>query len=164
MDHKPGFDNCQCSRVDLSNTNKQKRCPLMETTIVNATQEFLQSQIVAKDENIAELLQTIDASHRRYQSVKNLYDTLRDSMEEWAKDQFKNGHITEEQAEELAATVGFELSEEIEAIVTVEYSITVNVPLGEDAEDIINNIDFETVQYNDDNISYLTGTVTSIDI
>ena len=136
----------------------------METTIVNATTEFLQSQIVAKDLRIQEIEQTLDASHRRYQSVKNLYDTLRDSMEEWAKEQFKDGNLTEEQAEELAATVGFELSEEVEAIVTVEYSITVNVPLGGDAEDIVSNIDFETVQYNDDNISYLTGTITSIDI
>ena len=139
----------------------------METTnvtIVNATQDFLQSQIVAKDENIAELLQTIDASHRRYTAVKNLYDTLRDSMERWTIEQYKDGQLTEEQAEELSATVGFELTEEVEAIVTVEYSITVNVPIGEDAEDIVNNIDFETVQYNDDNISYLSSTVTSIDI
>ena len=136
----------------------------METTITNATTEFLQSQIVAKDLRIQEIEQTLDASHRRYVSVKNLYDTLRDSMESWTKEQFKDGALTEEQAEDLAATVGFELTEEVEAIVTVEYSITVNVPLGEDAEDIVNNIDFETVQYNDDNISYLTGTVTSIDI
>jgi predicted nucleic acid-binding Zn-ribbon protein len=139
----------------------------METTnvtIVNATTDFLQSQIVAKDENIAELIQTIDGSHRRYTSVKNLYDTLRDSLENWTKEQYKDGQLTEEQAEELAATVGFELTEEVEVIVTVEYSLTVNVPLGEDAESIVNDIDFETVQYNDEHISYLTGMVTSIDI
>lgn len=134
------------------------------TTIVNATTEFLQSQIVAKDVRIQELEQTLDASHRRYQGVKNMYDTLRDSMEQWAKDQFKNGDLTEEQAEELAATVGFELSEEVEVLVTVEYSITVNVPLGGDAEDIVSNIDFETIDYNDEHISYVTGTITGIDI
>lgn len=133
-------------------------------TLVNATTDFLKSEIVKKDEQIQSLQETLDASHRRYQGVKNMYDTLRDSMEQWAKEQFKNRDLTEEQAEELAATVGFELSEEVEVLVTVEYSITVNVPLGGDAEDIVSNIDFETVDYNDDNISYLTGTITSIDI
>ena len=136
----------------------------MDTTIINATTEFLQSQIVAKDVRIQEIEQTLDASHRRYTGVKNAYDTLRDSIEEWTKEQLKDGSLTEDQAEALAEFAGFELTEEIEAIVTVEYSITVNVPIGESAEDIISNIDFETVQYNDDNISYLTCEVTRMDI
>lgn len=139
----------------------------METsnvTIVNATTEFLQSQIVAKDQRIQEIEQTLDAAHRRYTGVKNAYDTLRDSLEEWTKEQLKDGALTEDQAEALSEFAGFELVEEVEAIVTVEYSITVNVPIGESAEDIVNDIDFETIQYNDDHISYLTGTVTSIDI
>ena len=136
----------------------------MDTTIINATTEFLQSQIVAKDVRIQEIEQTLDASHRRYTGVKSSYDTLRDSIEEWTKEQLKDGSLTEDQAEALAEFAGFELTEEIEAIVTVEYSITVNVPIGESAEDIISNIDFETVQYNDDNISYLTCEVTRMDI
>jgi hypothetical protein len=136
----------------------------MDTTIINATTEFLQSQIVAKDVRIQEIEQTLDASHRRYTGVKNAYDTLRDSIEEWTKEQLKDGALNEDQAEALAEFAGFELTEEIEAIVTVEYSITVNVPIGESAEDIISNIDFETVQYNDDNISYLTCEVTRMDI
>jgi len=136
----------------------------MESTIYNATTEFLQSQIVAKDLRIQEIEQTLDASHRRYTGVKNSYDTLRDSIEEWTKEQLKDGALTEDQAEALAEFAGFELTEEIEAIVTVEYSITVNVPIGESAEDIISNIDFETIQYNDDNISYLSCEVTNMDI
>jgi len=136
----------------------------MDTTIINATTEFLQSQIVAKDVRIQEIEQTLDASHRRYTGVKNAYDTLRDSIEEWTKEQLKDGALNEDQAEALAEFAGFELTEEIEAIVTVEYSIMVNVPIGESAEDIISNIDFETVQYNDDNISYLTCEVTRMDI
>ena len=136
----------------------------MESTIYNATTEFLQSQILAKDVRIQEIEQTLDASHRRYTGVKNAYDTLRDSIEEWTKEQLKDGALTEDQAEALAEFAGFELTEEIEAIVTVEYSIMVNVPIGESAEDIISNIDFETVQYNDDNISYLTCEVTRMDI
>ena len=133
-------------------------------TIVNATAEFLQSQIVAKDNRIQEIEQTLDASHRRYTGVKNAYDTLRSALEEWTKDQLKNDGLNQDQAEELAELVGFELVEEVEAIVTVEYSIMVNVPIGESAEDIINNIDFETVQYNDDNISWLSAEVGHIDI
>lgn len=133
-------------------------------TIVNATAEFLQSQIVAKDSRIQEIEQTLDASHRRYTGVKNLYDTLRSALEEWTKDQLKNDGLNQDQAEELAELAGFELVEEVEAIVTVEYSIMVNVPIGESAEDIINNIDFETVQYNDDNISWLSAEVGHIDI
>jgi hypothetical protein len=38
------------------------------------------------------------------------------------------------------------------------------VPVGEDAEDIINDIDFESVSYNSDNISWISANVDRIDI
>jgi hypothetical protein len=38
------------------------------------------------------------------------------------------------------------------------------VPHDEDAEDIVNNIDFETIQYNDDYITWLSASVDRIDI
>jgi hypothetical protein len=85
-------------------------------------------------------------------------------MQEWTLEEFDNGQITESQAEEIAQICGFELTRNVEAEVTVIYNITLQVPVGEDAEDIINDIDFESISYNSDNISWISANVDRIDI
>jgi hypothetical protein len=89
---------------------------------------------------------------------------MRDGMHEWTVQEFKDGHITESQAEAIAEICGFELTQEVEAEVSVTYNITIQVPIGEDAEDIINDIDFESVSYNSDNITWLSASVDRVDI
>jgi hypothetical protein len=48
--------------------------------------------------------------------------------------------------------------------VTVLYSVTVNARDEESAQNIIHDIDFDTVQYDSDNISWLSSSVDRIDI
>jgi len=142
-----------------------------QTVIPARTEEFMDNQITAlresierKDALILSLQDRASENSRREYSAKAETQTMRDAMHKWTIDEFRNGDITEEQAEAIANIMGFELTQEVEAEVSVTYNITVQVPIGEDAEDIINDIDFETVSYNSDNISWLAASVDRIDI
>lgn len=133
-------------------------------TLVNATTDFLKSEILKKDERI----QALEESHSRLSSreVSHMANisNVRNEMQEWTLEQLSDGGLTSSQAEEISNIVGFELTKEVEAIVTVEYSITLQVPYDVEAADVINDIDFETVSYNDEHISWLSSEVTNIDI
>jgi hypothetical protein len=136
----------------------------METTIVNATTEFLQSQIVAKDERIAQLEEHIQKLSQRSYADSADRNRMVESMQQWTLEALSSRDISETNAEEIADIMGFELTKEVEVEVTVTYNITLQVPHDEDAEDIVGNIDFETIQYNDDYITWLSASVDRIDI
>ena len=136
----------------------------MDQTVINATSEFLNTQIAtlqqtikSKDEHIHRITQ------RDYATAAQL-QTVRDAMYSWVMSELENNEITSGQAEEIALVCGFELTKEVEAEVSVTYNVTIQVPIGEDAEDIINDIDFESVSYNSDNITWLSASIDRIDI
>ena len=139
-------------------------------TITNATNEFLNTQITAlreaienKDTLIVSLQDRMSAlSQRSYASAAEA-TLMRDNMHEWTMTELGNEQITEDQANEIAEIMGFELSKEVEVEVTVTYNLTLQVPHDEDAESIVNDIDFESVSYNSDNITWLSATVDRID-
>jgi hypothetical protein len=139
-------------------------------TITNATNEFLNTQISAlreaienKDAMILSLQDQNSAmSQRSYASAAEA-TLIRDNMQEWTMTELGNEQITEDQANEIAEIMGFELSKEVEVEVTVTYNLTLQVPHDEDAESIVNDIDFESVSYNSDNITWLSATVDRID-
>jgi hypothetical protein len=128
------------------------------------TREFLQSQLVANKELIAQLKELHTNAINRSTAEMAERSRMKNEMQEWTLEEFDNGQITESQAEEIAQICGFELTRNVEAEVTVIYNITLQVPVGEDAEDIINDIDFESVSYNSDNISWISANVDRIDI
>ena len=134
------------------------------TVIPNTTQEFLQSQIVKKDERIAQLEEHIQKVTQRSYADSADKNRMVEEMKEWTLSELSDESITEEQAEAIAEIMGFELTTEFELEVTVLYSITVNARDEESAQNTIHDIDFETVQYNSDNISWLSASVDRIDI
>lgn len=136
----------------------------MDQTLINATNEFLQSQIVSKDERIKELEQHVQKVTDRDYNTASKLQAMRDNMHEWTTNELENEDISIEQAEAIANICGFELTKEVEAEVTVVYNLTLQVPVGEDAEDIINNIDFEAVSYDTDTISWLSASVDNISV
>jgi hypothetical protein len=85
-------------------------------------------------------------------------------MQTWTLSALESGTINESEAEEIAEIVGFELTKEFELEVTVMYSVTVNARDEESAQNVIHDIDFDTVQYDSDNISWLSSSVDRIDI
>jgi sugar-specific transcriptional regulator TrmB len=139
-------------------------------TIINATDEFNQKQASAlqeligkKDELIISLQDRMSAMSQRSYSDSAERNRMVESMKEWTLEELSNETITESQAQEIAEIMGFDLTKEVEVEVTVMYNITMQVPHEEDAESIVNDIDFETVSYNSDNITWLSATVDRID-
>jgi hypothetical protein len=134
------------------------------TVIPNTTQEFLQSQIVKKDERIAQLEEHIQKVTQRSYADSADKNRMVEEMKEWTLSELSDENITEEQAEAIAEIMGFELTTEFEVEVTVMYSVTVNARNEEEAQNAIHDIDFDTVQYNSDNISWLSSSIDRIDI
>ena len=132
-------------------------------TVVNATDEFLRSEITKRDERIKSLEEHVQrVTQRDYSTAGNL-QAMRDGLHEWTMENLENGSINEEQALELSEIGGFELTKEVEAEVTVRYWITLQVPAGEDAESIINDIDFDAISYDTDTVTHVSSSVDSVD-
>jgi hypothetical protein len=133
-------------------------------TIINATEDFLKSQIVQKDERIANLESHISTVTQRSYTEAAERNRMRNEMQEWTLEAMDNDTISEDTAEEIANICGFELTKEFEVEVEVQYSITVNARNEEEAKNAIYDIDFDTVDYNSDSIQYLSSSVDRVDI
>lgn len=136
----------------------------METSEINATENFLRSEITKKDEDIARLTNIVNEYSKSTINLGNSYRTMSVQLQDWTMTNFENGDINEEQATELSEIGGFDLTKEVEAEVTVKYWITLQVPAGESAEDIINEIDFESVTFDSEAITNISYEVSDIDL
>jgi hypothetical protein len=138
----------------------------MEQTVDNnyMTREFLESQLVENKERINQLEEHIQKVTQRSYGESAERDRMRNEMQEWTLEELENNGITESQAEEIANICGFDLTKEFEVEVTVSYSVTVNARNEEEAQNAIYDIDFDSVSYNDDNITYLSSNVDSVNI
>lgn len=135
-----------------------------QTAIVNATTEFLQAELLKKDYRIANLEENLQrVTHRDNKNAAEI-GNIRNAMQEWTLEALENAQITESEAEEIADICGFELTKEFELEVTVMYSVTVKARDEESAQNAIHDIDFDTVSYNDENISWLSSSIDRIDI
>ena len=133
-------------------------------TIINATEDFLKSEIVKKDERIKALEEHIQKVTQRSYADSADKNRMVEGMQEWTLEQLDEDSITESQAEEIAEIMGFELTKEFEVEVTVMYSVTVNARNEEAATNAIHDIDFDTVDYNSDSIAYLSSSIDRVDI
>jgi hypothetical protein len=131
--------------------------------VVNATEEFLKTQIVQKDQRIAQLEEQIQKVTQRSYSDSADRNRMVEGMQHWTLAELERDSITESQATEIAEIMGFELTKEVEVEVSVTYNLTLQVPYDEDVESIVNDVDFESVSYNSDNITWLTASVDRID-
>ena len=132
-------------------------------TIINATEDFLKSQIVQKDERIANLESHISTVTQRSYTEAAERNRMRNEMQEWTLEALENGTFDEGVAEEIANICGFELTKEFEVEVEVQYSITVNARNEEEAKNAIYEIDFDSVSYGEE-VTYLSSSVDRIDI
>ena len=138
-----------------------------QVTIVDnhyMTREFLESQLVENKNRIAQLEEHIQKVTQRSYADSADRNRMVESMQEWTFEALAQGSINETEAEEIAEIMGFELTKEFEVEVTVMYSVTVNARDEESAQNAIHDIDFDTVSYNDESISYLSSSIDRIDI
>jgi hypothetical protein len=131
--------------------------------VVNATEDFLRSEIVKKDERIANLESHISTVTQRSYTEAAERNRMRNEMQDWTLENMSDGTISEDTAEEIANICGFELTKEFELEVTVQYSITVNARDEESAQNAIHDIDFDSVSYGEE-VTYLSSSVDRIDI
>lgn len=134
----------------------------MEQTVV-ATEEFLKSEITKRDTRIANLEEHVSRVTQRSYADSADRNRMVEDMQSWTLNELDNEDITEEQAAAIAEIMGFELTKEFEVEVTVQYSVTVNARNEEAAQNAIYDIDFDSVSYNDDSISYLSSSVDRVD-
>jgi len=128
------------------------------------TREFLESQLVQNKTRIEQLEKHIQEVTQRSYGEAAERSRMRNEMQEWTLETMENGTIDESTAQEIADICGFELAKEFELEVSVQYSITVNARNEEEAINAIHEIDFDSVSYNDDQISWLSSSVDSVDI
>lgn len=155
------------STIEL--TNKQKEAPMDQTetpypTIINATEDYLKSQVAEKEQRIQELESHVQRVTQRDYSTRAELVAMRDGMQEWTLEAIENETIDESTAKEIAEICNFDLTKEFEVEVTVLYSMTINARNEEEAQNAVHDIDFDTVQYSDENISWLNASVDRIEI
>jgi hypothetical protein len=136
----------------------------MTTDTHYMTREFLETTLVQNKERIAQLEEHIQNVTQRSYNEAAERNRMRNEMQEWTLEQLDEDSITESQAEEIASICGFELAKEFEVEVTVMYSVTVNARNEELAQNAIYDIDFDSVSYNGDSITYLSSSVDSIEM
>ena len=127
------------------------------------TREFLEASFVDLTNKIKELTNALEAARNINRSNANEMNSTRDSIQSWTFEELENGQLTESQAEEISEICGFELTKETEVEVTVTYSLTVTAGPNDDVEDIVNNINFDTIDYDTELISSLNASIDRID-
>jgi hypothetical protein len=127
------------------------------------TREFLETTLVQNKARIDELEKHIQTVTQRSYGEAAERNRMRNEMQEWTFEALENANINESDAEEIASICGFELTKEFELEVTVQYSITVNARDEESAQNVIHDIDFDSVSYGEE-VTYLSSSVDRIDI
>ena len=127
------------------------------------TREFLESQLVANKERIAQLEKHIQEVTQRSYGEAAERNRMRNEMHEWTLEQVNDSVISEDTAQEIADICGFELTQEFELEVSVQYSVTVNARNEEEAMNLMYDIDFDSVSH-PDGVTYLSSTVDRVDI
>jgi hypothetical protein len=142
----------------------------MDQSVMNATTEFLNTQISAlqevvqkKDEYIARMQEDLSNMSTHATTLQIERNNLINEVKDYVLESLSNDEMSDTVAEILADLCGFELTKEVEVEVTVTYNLTVQVPHNEDTESVVNDIDFESVSYNSDNITWLSASVDRID-
>ena len=127
------------------------------------TREFLETQLVENKNRIEQLEKHIQEVTQRSYTEAAERNRMRTEMQEWAFEALNDRKITEDEAEEIANICGFELTQEFELEVSVQYSVTVNARNEEEAMNLMYDIDFDSVSH-PDGVTYLSSSVDRVDI
>jgi hypothetical protein len=134
----------------------------MNTTAI-ATEDFLKATIAKQEERINDLvLHSQRLAQRDYDTAGTL-QKLRDDLHEWTMNALEEASINEAEAQEIADIAGFELTQEFELEVSVQYSVTCRARDEESALNLIHDIDFDSVSY-PEGVEYISGSVDRTEI
>ena len=140
----------------INQTKEEK----METTFGATMTEMSDIDVLKlRIQGLEEHIQRV--TQRDFATASELHK-MRDNMKEFTLEGLDDDSISEYQAEEIASICGFELTNEFELEVTVQYSITINARDEESAHNLIHDIDFDSVSY-PDGVDYLSSSVDRIE-
>jgi hypothetical protein len=151
----------------INQTKEEKMETTFGATVTDMnflTREFLETQLVENKARIAQLEEHVQRVTQRDFNTSAELNKMRDNMKEFTLEGLDDDSISEAQAEEIASICGFELTNEFEIEVTVQYSVTVNARDEESAMNAIYDIDFDSVSFNDDSISYLSSSMDRMEV
>jgi small-conductance mechanosensitive channel len=127
------------------------------------TREFLETRLIENETRIKQLEESHAQVTQRSYGEAAERNRMRNEMQEWTLEQLNDSVISEDTAQEIADICGFELTQEFELEVTVQYSVTVNAQNEEAAMNLMYDIDFDSVSH-PDGVTYLSSTVDRVDI
>jgi hypothetical protein len=127
------------------------------------TREFLETRLVENETRIKQLEESHAQVVQRSYGEAAERSRMRNEMQEWTLEALNDSAITEENAQEIADICGFELTQEFELEVSVQYSVTVNARNEEEAMNLMYDIDFDSVSQ-PDGVTYLSSSVDRVDI
>lgn len=132
--------------------------------VINATHDYLQTQINQKDERIQQLEQHVQRVTQRDFNTAAELNALREDLKSFTVSELDNDNLTHEQAERLAVIGNFELTKEFNVSLTVSYDVVVKAKDEEAVQEIFDNIDFDQISYSADGIESVNYQIDDISI
>lgn len=132
--------------------------------VINATHDYLQTQINQKDERIQQLEQHVQRVTQRDFNTAAELNALREDLKSFTVSELDNDNLTHEQAERLAVIGNFELTKEFNVSLTVSYDVVVKAKDEEAVQEIFDNIDFDQISYSADGIESVNYQIDDMSI
>jgi len=144
----------------------------MDQTVINATTEFLHTQIAAlqeviekKDEYIVRLQADSSQQSQVIQTMNSERYNLTNTIKEYVIESLGNGDISATVAESLSEICDFELTKTVTITATVEFEVEIEVPFDVDADEVANTLEFsvDSFDYSIDDFNVDTRSIQAED-
>jgi prefoldin subunit 5 len=119
------------------------------------TYEFLQQRVKSLETEVEMFKGQVDFLTGLQNNTVSAIEQVRD----WTLEQISNGAIEMDVAQELAGILQFELKQEFEVCVQVEYNFTVKASTDSEVQDIIDNIDVPRLDIDECEDGYIWGEI-----
>jgi len=121
----------------------------MDQTVINATTEFLNTQISSlqeviekKDAYIVRLQDEVSQKSQTIYTVRAEQQNFRNSVKEYVIEALRDNDISHSVAESLSEICDFELTKTVTISATVDFEVEIEVPFDTDADEVANTLEF----------------------
>jgi hypothetical protein len=119
------------------------------------TYEFLQQRVKSLETEVEMFKRQIDF----LTGLQNNTVSTIEQVKDWTLEQVANGAIEFDTAQELASILQFDLKQEFEVTIQVEYNFTVRASTDSEVQEIIDNLDIPRLDVDECEDGYIWGEV-----
>jgi hypothetical protein len=119
------------------------------------TYEFLQQRVKSLETEVERFKGQVDF----LTGLQNNTVSTIEQVKDWTLEQVTNGAIEFDTAQELATLLSFDLKQEFEVIIQVEYNFTVRASTDSEVQEIIDNLDIPRLDVDECEDGYIWGEV-----